>query len=940
LNVSLANLASELLMRKGGKSIGEVQKEIMRRLDPQEAANRVANQLPEKVAALVKLAEHGKKGDLNDEDIERAILILNGLIQDAWVRLDAKVTECKEFEARNRDTYEQVMIDLARLGSQIAAAEGERTQALTDLAEVGSQIKLVNEAKEEAHRQYQLVFDANSKLLQERESERAVWNYIMQITNCATFGDTYVAEAFVQTSKMNSSKICLDGKNQHHLIFDDPVVQKKLESLMTPTTRKTLDLLLSKHVASLVQGEPYDPTVTTPLVKNSSESVSSPIIQPTTPVNKKPHAGNGQWKKCSPGEPDCGLLHDTISLQWGSYRDLVDDLKHEMAKNGDAWSIQLANFNDQLRILRDAEKKANEELADAIKRITVDTEEKNKKNGEKLELTAVYTKTMAICRAEIGEIMFTFICGIRVTRDVLVREHSSIETISDCDVTDWNPGPCSVDCDDTCPVLTDRYACGGMHTLTREIVNIPDQWGVQCPILTTQRKCNQKKCPVDCVMSAWSGFSACSKECGGGLQSQTRSILIKPKNGGQSCPANSEERACHTFSCDRDCLLSPWQRWSGCSMACGGGTRYRKKLVIREIRGNGACPLEASADRFFEEECNAQACIGDEVCIAEQDLVLTIDASGSLKQFGFEALQKFAAALTYRYFPKYYGREAMKVGAVEFGNGAVSPEGVITPAQQVHELTHDIEAVRTSIESMTWLRGFTNMAQALTKADTLFTRGSRRESHSGVLLITDGRPSLIWSTRQKIKALKDKNTMVYVAMVSSSESDQHYRLMQEFASTPWNSNMIRIPSHKALHADPEPYVQKAISKFCPNAMSPNQNQVQDLRKQYMLVYSGGYPSNDCGSWHWVGYLPDMDACAAAAREMNQQGFAWGSGERENGCYSEAIPVTQQIWEDWVINRQDPPCPNGAWIQNEWYDTYIINPESIAENEGLTITSNQ
>ena len=89
-------------------------------------------------------------------------------------------------------------------------------------------------------------------------------------------------------------------------------------------------------------------------------------------------------------------------------------------------------------------------------------------------------------------------------------------------------------------------------------------------------------------------------------------------------------------------------------MACGGGTRYRRKVVTS--------PLESSSDRFMEEPCNQQACLGDEVCIAEQDLILTNDASGSLKQFGFEALQKFAAALTYRYHPKYYGRKAMKAG--------------------------------------------------------------------------------------------------------------------------------------------------------------------------------------------------------------------------------------------------------------------------------------
>merc|ERR1712032_1281572 len=142
---------------------------------------------------------------------------------------------------------------------------------------------------------------------------------------------------------------------------------------------------------------------------------------------------------------------------------------------------------------------------------------------------------------------------------------------------------------------------------------------------------------------------------------------------------------------------------------------------------------------------------------------------------------------------------------------------------------------------------------ALQKADTLFTLGSRRESHSGILLVTDGRPSLVWSTKQKIKQLKEKNIMIYVAMVSASETDEHYRLMQELASSPWNSNLVRIPNHKALHADPEPYVQEALTKFCPNSMSPSKNRENDGQRNYMLVFSGGYPGNGCGQYEWVGY---------------------------------------------------------------------------------------
>jgi hypothetical protein len=55
--------------------------------------------------------------------------------------------------------------------------------------------------------------------------------------------------------------------------------------------------------------------------------------------------------------------------------------------------------------------------------------------------------------------------------------------------------------------------------------------------------------PVDCVVSSWSAFGACSASCGGGTQTQTRTVITAAANGGAACPALSQSQACNTQSC-------------------------------------------------------------------------------------------------------------------------------------------------------------------------------------------------------------------------------------------------------------------------------------------------------------------------------------------------------------------------------------------------------
>ena len=55
--------------------------------------------------------------------------------------------------------------------------------------------------------------------------------------------------------------------------------------------------------------------------------------------------------------------------------------------------------------------------------------------------------------------------------------------------------------------------------------------------------------PVDCVVSSWSAFGQCSASCGGGTQTQTRTVTTPAANGGAACPALSQSQACNTQAC-------------------------------------------------------------------------------------------------------------------------------------------------------------------------------------------------------------------------------------------------------------------------------------------------------------------------------------------------------------------------------------------------------
>eukprot|EP00438_Fugacium_kawagutii_P019680 Skav225744 [mRNA] locus=scaffold28:68471:75385:- [translate_table: standard] len=89
----------------------------------------------------------------------------------------------------------------------------------------------------------------------------------------------------------------------------------------------------------------------------------------------------------------------------------------------------------------------------------------------------------------------------------------------------------------------------------------------------------------------WSEWSGCSVSCGGGVTFRRRRVDVMANHcGSEPTGKNSEIRYCHVgVPCSRpiDCELSEWETWSACSGTCDG-LRHRARVVKVYGRGTGA----------------------------------------------------------------------------------------------------------------------------------------------------------------------------------------------------------------------------------------------------------------------------------------------------------------------------------------------------------------
>lgn len=125
---------------------------------------------------------------------------------------------------------------------------------------------------------------------------------------------------------------------------------------------------------------------------------------------------------------------------------------------------------------------------------------------------------------------------------------------------------------------------------------------------STYLKCSQK---TESKQSSWNG--SCSASCGGGTQYGTTTTYYSDKYlSGVSCGndgGKSDSRSCNTQSCCSSTKVKDYSysSWSSCSKSCGGGTQTRTKTQNLISKYNGqSCGKGSSTTE--SQSCNTQSC--------------------------------------------------------------------------------------------------------------------------------------------------------------------------------------------------------------------------------------------------------------------------------------------------------------------------------------------
>jgi hypothetical protein len=899
--------------------MGSAMRSIEGQMDLSSAAKMVSRRgltpdvqhLVQGVSGEATAVDAGFSAGFSEESLAKARRALNDLIEKAWIELDDKIMECKGFEDMNRENYGQVTRDIARLIEQINNLERIEAEAVEGINSKDMEIKAVEALLAQETQAYNAEYATNSAQLTIHQNDLDVFQFILVFTKCK------------DATSLSQVKLCQSPDGSHILRFQDSSANEKYNKMLTATAKKEVNRLLT----SLVQ----QPTNTT----------EAPAKIPKAPVKDGMDAMEASLA-CNPDTvPDCALLHDKLSLMWGEFKDKVDELTMIMMKNEYEFGELKTNLNNQLEMLKSAKARLNQLLGEARANLAADNEELLQKYTQKSELDIQYTKFMAACKKRIDWIFYQDMCAIKIVRNAVMENSTECPTatMTDCDVGAWVPEECSVSCDDDCdPSMP--YKCGGWQEMKREVVVPNDDCGVKCPRLSLYKRCGQYHCPINCDMSAWSGWSKCTADCGGGLQSHTRSIITKPKNGGMACNTVEESRPCATMSCDRNCRLARWTPWTPCSMACDGGFKEKFRHVLIPTRGFGKCPNPLSRMRYAKSNCNEHACKGDEICVANQDLAIAIDGSGSLRQEGFDILKSFVGRLLERYQTEYWGSPAVKIAIILFGNGVIMPDGKsVSPAILSQPLTTDMSKIEETVKALPFKKGFTNMAQAFSSAETAFIQGSRRGSQSAVMVVTDGKPSFNFMTNEMVEQLEDKGIQRYFLLINSEDlSSASNRLMKSWASMPWETNLVHVNGGtELLDADMDLWADKALVKFCPNAYSPSDMAWEEESYGYIHVKDGGF----CGTGKNLGKeytlltedAMNAEACAAMAQGSLCETFLLGVAFARGKCFCGNMEVDTAQFAEWEKseNRVNPECKvDGGWKSSTLFDFYAMAP--VAEGE--------
>lgn len=679
--------------------------------------------LPKQVSLIAGSA--GKRAPSEDA-IKKALEAFNGLLLEAWGRVDRLRASCHESLGQIRLRLQQVETTLARLSDQDSNLKADRSEAIAGLEEANEQVADIRRRKEaERVRWEQAKAGLHAELTARRDDEQVALT-LTKATACKGSSLLALGNGTVGGS---AGHLCRSSSGQWYMRSGNTELQA---AMAMPQAQKYLHFLAQKgEQANALAYMPSDngdcPEGSQPVhsVKECKEAVRQLGVSKIELCNHKPrHSSHHHHRhshfqrflqhhsmflqrgkhhekaehlrarfckfvrqapagdanettttitttttttlgfqevglvpaaemahKCTLGDSTCGPLHASAVKLYGELKDALMIVEARAHKLDTEYERSLQEFNLQLQMIEETKTELSMQLAGATSKMNSVEGELKLSQEERSDLRNGLNLKREECTGGIKDILLGEMCHLKSLRSGVVGMSSQLKLpdVGDCEVSDWMPGECSKRCDDACPDGENGRPCGGVERMTREVVQPATSLGMQCPPLKQDVSCAQVKCPVDCQLSMWSGWSKCSRMCSGGVRQRTRSVLQQARFGGGVCDAATETQPCNTESCVRDCDLKHWTSWGPCSAVCGGGVQERHRHVRGEpLEGAGVCPSRWSPRRFNARTCNIQSCAGDERCLGLQDIYIALDTSASLGD-GLAKAVLFAQAVVARY---------------------------------------------------------------------------------------------------------------------------------------------------------------------------------------------------------------------------------------------------------------------------------------------------
>merc|ERR1719343_818696 len=267
-----------------------------------------------------------------------------------------------------------------------------KSEAEGGVADMQTRINDLEASLKTMKRAYQRTREKNAYELSLRQDDQDVFTAILQLSKCPNdYGD--------DTYSLAQFQVCDTADGAVAVETNDTALSARISR--SPRVQKALSEVLSA-------GGPGPSTDALLQVGQAP---------PPGPV-KKPGASS---RKCINGKVNCGLLHDTMALEWGKFKDLVDELTYISQEARDAYEGEKENMNEQIATLRNNKMRFTEMLGEAISEINSLTAATREKQQQHRDIERAFKIKMADCKKRMSEILYTNICGTRTVRNSLMR---------------------------------------------------------------------------------------------------------------------------------------------------------------------------------------------------------------------------------------------------------------------------------------------------------------------------------------------------------------------------------------------------------------------------------------------------------------------------------------------------------------------------------------